>query len=63
MKIIEIVVQLDGQTRVETKGFVGSECRDASAFIEKALGQRTGEQLTGEFYAQEQQREELREGG
>ena len=63
MKIIEIVVQPDGQTRVETKGFVGSECRDASAFIEKALGERTGEQLTGEFYAQEQQREELREGG
>jgi hypothetical protein len=63
MKIIEIVVQPDGQTRVETKGFVGPECRDASAFIEKALGQRTGERLTGEFYAQEQQREELREGG
>jgi hypothetical protein len=63
MKTIEIIVQPDGQTRVETKGFVGPECRDASAFIEKALGQRTGERLTGEFYAQQQQREELREGG
>ena len=47
---IEIIVQPDGQTRVETKGFAGSSCRDASRFIEEALGNTTGEQLTGEFY-------------
>ena len=63
MKIIEIVVQPDGQTHVETKGFTGGECRDASKFIENALGERTGERLTGEFYAEQQQREQLREGG
>ena len=63
MKIIEIIVQPDGQTRVETKGFVGSECRDASKFIENALGERTGERVTGEFYAEQQQRETLQEGG
>jgi hypothetical protein len=49
-KIIEIIVQPDGQTRVETKGFTGSICRDASRFIEEALGKTTGEKLTGEFY-------------
>ena len=50
MKRIEIIVSPDGQTRVETKGFAGAECRQASEFIEQALGKRTGEQLTAEFH-------------
>ena len=51
-KTIEIVVTPTGQTQVQTKGFTGSECRAASEFIEKALGQRTSEQLTSEFHQQ-----------
>lgn len=47
---IEIVVKPDGQTIVETKGFTGATCRDASRFIEQALGQRQNEQLTAEFH-------------
>ena len=50
MKIIEITVDSKGQTKVETRGFTGGECREASKFIEQALGQRTGEKLTAEFY-------------
>ena len=49
-KVIEIVVHPDGRTVVQTKGFTGSECRQASRFIEQALGQRESEQLTPEFY-------------
>lgn len=49
-KIIEIVVAPNGQSQVETKGFVGSECRHASLFIEQALGQRSSEQLKPEFH-------------
>ena len=52
MKTIEIVVSPTGQTQVQTKCFTGSECRAASEFIEKALGQRTSEQLTSEFHQQ-----------
>jgi hypothetical protein len=62
MKTIEITVFPNGQTSVETKGFTGSECRQASEFIEKALGRRTGEQLTSEFYAQEKEQQRLQEG-
>ncbi len=62
MKTIEITVTPTGQTSVETKGFAGAECRQASEFIETALGQRTGERLTGEFYAQENQPQRLKEG-
>ena len=50
MKLIEITVDSKGQSRVETHGFTGNECREASKFIEQALGQRTDEKLTSEFY-------------
>ena len=49
-RIIEIIVSAKGETRVQTKGSAGSNCRNASRFIEQALGKSTGEQLTGEFY-------------
>ena len=51
-KIIEITVAPDGATRVETKGFAGNQCQEASRFIEQALGKRTSEQLTAEFHQQ-----------
>jgi hypothetical protein len=51
-KTIEIIVAPNGETKVETKGFAGSECQDASRFIEQTLGRRTGEQMTAEFHAQ-----------
>ena len=49
-RTIEIIVSPRGETKITTKGFAGSSCRDASKFIEQALGQRTGEQLTAEFH-------------
>ena len=49
-KTIEIIVKPDGQTIVETKGFTGASCRDASRFIEQALGQRENEQFTAAFH-------------
>ena len=50
-KVIEIIVSPKGETTVQTRGFTGGECREASKFVEQALGQRTGERLTSEFYA------------
>jgi hypothetical protein len=52
MKTIEIYISPKGETTVQTKGFAGSQCRQASEFIEKALGQRIGEQVTAEFHQQ-----------
>jgi hypothetical protein len=49
-RIIEIVISPDGQTKLETKGFGGQSCRDASRFLEQALGVRASEQLTAEFH-------------
>ena len=49
-KTIEIIIKPDGQTSVQTRGFAGPSCREASRFIEQALGNTTGEQLTAEFH-------------
>lgn len=61
-KIIEIIVSPTGETKIETKGFTGSECRQASAFIEKALGSRISERQTAEFHQQQEQPNVMREG-
>ena len=50
---IEIIVTPEGKTTVQTLGFTGPSCRDASRLLEQALGQRTAEQLTTEFHQAE----------
>ena len=52
MKTIEITVSPKGETKVETKGFSGSDCQAATRSIEAALGARESESLTNEFYQQ-----------
>ena len=49
-KIIEIIVSPTGETRLETKGFSGEECKEASKFVEQALGNCQSERLTAEFH-------------
>ncbi len=60
-KTIEITVSPTGQSSVQTKGFVGGECRDASRFIEEALGQRISETLTAEFHQAAQQQQAVQQ--
>jgi hypothetical protein len=59
VKVIEITVSPKGETRVETRGFSGGECREASRFVEQALGQRTAETMTAEFYQTQQTEQQL----
>ena len=62
-KTIEIVVSPTGEATVQTRGFAGPSCRDASRFLEQALGERAGEHLTSEFYhAQAAERQTTRQG-
>jgi hypothetical protein len=61
MKLIEVTVSPAGETTVQTKGFTGAECRDASRFVERALGARTAEALTQEFYQAQEARQDLRQ--
>ena len=51
MKTIELVVSPSGETKLETKGFAGDACREASAFLEAALGAKQSDQPTAEAFA------------
>ena len=62
MKIIEIIIAPTGQSRVETKGFTGAECRDASLFIEQAMGQQTSEILKAEFHQSATAQQQVQHG-
>ena len=61
MRIIEIIVDAKGQSKVETRGFTGGECREASKFIEQALGQWTDEKLTADFYQAKSSNQQLKQ--
>jgi len=50
LKIIEIIVSPTGQARLETRGFQGAECQEASRFLEIALGKKTSDTATSEFH-------------
>jgi hypothetical protein len=60
-KVIEITVSPTGESKVETRGFTGGACRDASRFVEQALGSRTAETLTAEYHQGQQAAEELKQ--
>ena len=49
-KTIEIIVTPTGQTTLQTLGFTGAGCKQASRFLEETLGQKTADRRTAEFY-------------
>ena len=60
-KVIEIVVSPQGEATVQTRGYTGGECREASRFVEQALGTRSAEAFTAEFHQGQQSDQELRQ--
>lgn len=50
VRVIEITVSPQGDVTVQTRGYAGSDCLQASKFLEQALGVSTNEQRTAEFY-------------
>ncbi len=64
MKIIEVTIGPKGETKIETKGFSGAACQDATRALEQALGNRRTERLTTEFHRSSSatQREQTSQG-
>lgn len=60
-RIIEVLISPKGETQVQTKGYVGSECVGASKWLETALGISTAEQKTSEFYMSVNEQQEVRQ--
>lgn len=61
-KTIEITVDPAGGVSVKTNGFTGSTCKDASRFIEQALGQAGTEKLLPEYFQQAGVSDRIRQG-
>ena len=51
-RIIEVIVSPTGETTLQTKGYTGSDCFQASQFLELALGTKTSDRPSAEFYQQ-----------
>ena len=51
MKIIEVLVGPKGEIKLETKGFAGAECEQASKELVAALGRVVSDQKTGEHFS------------
>ena len=60
-KTIEVIVSPRGETTMQTRGFAGSACLEASKFLEQALGAVTAERKTEEFYTTAQADQQLRQ--
>lgn len=51
-KTITVTIE-DGKSLIETKGFSGKACKDATADLEKAMGIKTSDRNTPEFDVKE----------
>jgi hypothetical protein len=50
-RIIEMTVSPTGETTIQTKGYAGSDCLQASKFLEQALGVKAADQKTAEYFS------------
>jgi hypothetical protein len=50
MPQIDVLIDKDGNVEVQPQGFGGSECKKATADLERALGKTTGDTLTPEYH-------------
>jgi hypothetical protein len=49
-RIIEVIVSPKGETTLQTKGYAGAECLQASKFLEQALGISTSDRKTSDLF-------------
>jgi hypothetical protein len=49
-RIIEVIVSPTGETRLQTRGYSGGDCLQASRFLEQALGVTTADSKSAEFF-------------
>ena len=61
-RIIEVTISPRGVTTVQTKGYTGGDCLQASKFLEQALGVSTSDHKTAEFYQGQQTEQTLPQG-
>ena len=61
MKTIQIIIDPQGEIQLQTQGFSGQSCREASKPLEQALGLVRSDQPTAELYQQSAVQEAVRQ--
>ncbi len=60
-RVIEVVVSPKGETTVQTKNYTGSDCLQASKWLEQALGITTADRKTSEYYESAQNEQHVQQ--
>ena len=60
-RVIEVTVSPRGEVTVQTKGFAGSDCLQATKDLEAALGVVTADRKTTDFYAVAAEQQHVRQ--
>jgi hypothetical protein len=60
-RIIEVTVSPQGEATVQTKGYAGADCLQASKFLEQSLGVAAQDRKTAEFYQTAPQQQEVQQ--
>jgi hypothetical protein len=60
-KIIEVTVSPAGETTVQTNGYAGPDCLQASQFLEQSLGVPSRDRTTSEFYETVTEQQQVRQ--
>jgi hypothetical protein len=60
-RIIEAIVSPRGETTVQTKGYVGGECQQASKWLEQALGVVADDRKTAEYYDSQANQQQIQQ--
>ncbi len=58
-KTIEIIVNPDGSLKIDAVGFTGSDCEQATKFLEEALGTVGDKRKKPEFYRRGTRRQKV----
>jgi hypothetical protein len=58
-RLIEVIVSPQGEVTLQTKGYAGGDCLQASQFLEQALGVVVKDQKTAEVYQREVTQQQL----
>jgi hypothetical protein len=59
--IIEVLVTPQGEATVQTRGYGGEDCLQASKFLEQALGIISTDRKTAEYYRPTQAEQQIQQ--
>jgi Protein of unknown function (DUF2997) len=60
-RIIEVTVTPTGETTIQTKGFTGGDCLQASKYLEQALGVVATDHKTAEYFQAAMTQQQVRQ--